>query len=139
MKLADGTWLVGDHATGLSTDWVESEIQLADVRWRNLNIENVVEGRGDKWVDNPNLSRVEEIGFTDLMRGGGHGSAEVRGSTGLKFTVSQFRELHRAPRAAAGKVFHQIGFSFMDASYCAASMPLLVVCRQALIGAAYRN
>ena len=74
LKLADGTWLVGDHAAGYSTDWVESEIQLADVRWRNLNIDNVIEGRGDKWVDNPNLSRVEEIGFTDLMRGGGHGS-----------------------------------------------------------------
>ena len=46
LKLADGTWLVGDHATAYSTDWVESEIQLVDVRWRNLNIENVVEGRG---------------------------------------------------------------------------------------------
>ena len=78
LKLADGTWLVGDHATGFSTDWVESQIQLADVRWRSLNIQNVVEGRVDKWVDNPNLSRVEEIGFTELMRGGGHGSAGSR-------------------------------------------------------------
>src|ERR1700681_3125059 len=41
VKLADGTWLVGDHATGYSTDWVESQIQLVDVSWRNLNIENV--------------------------------------------------------------------------------------------------
>ena len=78
LKLADGTWLVGDHATAYSTDWVESEIQLADVRWQPLNIENVIEGRGDKWVDNPNLSRVEEIGFTDLMRGGGHGAPGSR-------------------------------------------------------------
>jgi hypothetical protein len=60
VKLADGTWLVGDHATPYSTDWVESEIQIADVRWQPLNIENVIEGRGDKWIDNPNLSRVEE-------------------------------------------------------------------------------
>jgi len=78
LKLADGTWLVGDHATAYSTDWVDSEIQLVDVRWRTLNIENVIEGRGDKWVENPNLSRVEEIGFSDLMRGGGHGSAGSR-------------------------------------------------------------
>jgi hypothetical protein len=78
VKLADGTWLVGDHATGYSTDWVESQIQLADVRWRNLTIENVVEGRGDQWVQNPNLSRVEEIGFTELMPGGGHGGAGSR-------------------------------------------------------------
>jgi hypothetical protein len=69
---------VGDHATGFSTDWVESQIQLADVRWRNLSIENVVEGRGDQWVQNPNLSRVEEIGFTELMPGGGHGGAGSR-------------------------------------------------------------
>ncbi len=78
VKLADGTWLVGDHATAYSTDWVESEIQLADVRWQPLNIENVIEGRGDKWIDNPNLSKVEEIGFTDLMRGGGHGAPGTR-------------------------------------------------------------
>jgi hypothetical protein len=78
VKLADGTWLVGDHATAYSTDWVESEIQLADVRWQPLNIESVIEGRGDKWIDNPNLSRVEEIGFTDLMRGGGHGAPGTR-------------------------------------------------------------
>ena len=78
MKLADGTWLVGDHATAYSTDWVESEIQLVDVRWRALDIEHVVEGRGDSWVANPNLSKVEEIGFTDLMPGGGHGAPGSR-------------------------------------------------------------
>jgi len=78
VKLADGTWLVGDHATPYSTDWVESEIQLADVRWQPLNIADVVEGRGDKWIDNPNLSRVEEIGFTELMRGAGHGAPGSR-------------------------------------------------------------
>jgi hypothetical protein len=78
VKLADGTWLVGDHATAFSSDWVESEIQLADVHWQLLNIEDVIEGRGYKWLDNPNLSRVEEIGFTDLMRGGGHGSSGSR-------------------------------------------------------------
>jgi hypothetical protein len=78
VKLADGTWLVGDHATGLSSDWVESEIQLADVRWQLLNIEDVIEGRGYKWIDSPNLSRVEEIGFTEMMRGGGHGASGSR-------------------------------------------------------------
>jgi hypothetical protein len=78
LKLADGTWLVGDHATGYSTDWLESQIQLVDVRWRILNIENVIEGRGDNWVERPNLSRVEEVGFTDLMRGGGHGAPGSR-------------------------------------------------------------
>ncbi len=74
VKLADGTWLVGDKTAGLSFDWVESEFNLVDVRWRNLDIKNVVEGREAKWVENPDLSKVEEIGFTDLMRGAGHGS-----------------------------------------------------------------
>jgi hypothetical protein len=57
---------------------VESQIQLIDVRWRKLNIQDVIEARGDNWVENPNLSRVEEIGFTELMRGGGHGSSGSR-------------------------------------------------------------
>ena len=88
VKLASGQWLVGDKGTaGPSTSWVDSEIQLVDVRWRNLEIDQVVEGRDGYWVDFPDLSRVEEIGFTDLMRGAGHGSGggsrldwiEVRG------------------------------------------------------------
>ena len=74
IKLADGTWLIGDKAASLSTNWVESEIQLVDVRWRNLDINNVVEASDGYWVDYPDLSKVEEIGFTDLMRGSGHGS-----------------------------------------------------------------
>jgi len=74
VKLADGTWLIGDKAASLSTNFVDSEIQLVDVRWRNLDIENVVEARDGYWVDYPDLSSVEEIGFTDLMRGAGHGS-----------------------------------------------------------------
>lgn len=78
VKLSDGTWLVGDHAAADSTDWVESQIQLADVRWQPLNIQDVIEGRGEKWIEHPNLSRVEEIGFTDLMRGGGHGAPGSR-------------------------------------------------------------
>jgi len=69
---------VGDKAASFFTDSLESEIQLVDIRWRNLDIENVVEARDGKWVEHPNLSRVEEIGFTDLMRGGGHGSAGSR-------------------------------------------------------------
>ena len=75
LKLASGQWLVGDKcAQGPQTSWAEQEIQMVDVRWRNLNIDEVVEARDGYWVDFPDLSRVEEIGFTDLMRGAGHGS-----------------------------------------------------------------
>lgn len=41
---------------------------MADLRWRRLDIGTVTEGN---WVDRPDLSRVREIGFTDLMAGGG--------------------------------------------------------------------
>ena len=67
IKLADGTWLVSDAADPASADWRVREFNVSDIRWRELNIETVVEA---DWVDKPDLSRVEEIGFTDLMRGG---------------------------------------------------------------------
>lgn len=68
LKLADGAWLVSEEADGPSSDWRIREFVLADTRWRRLNIQTVVEAA---FVENPDLSRVEEIGFTDLMRGGG--------------------------------------------------------------------
>jgi hypothetical protein len=61
LKLADGTWLVGDHADGSTVDWHQNEFSIADVRWRKLNIAKVVT-TGD-WVNNPDLSKVDEVGF----------------------------------------------------------------------------
>jgi hypothetical protein len=71
VKLANGTWLVGDHADGSIADWHEHEFSLNEVRWLRLDIEKVV-AKGN-WVDKPDLSRVDEIGFSDLMPGSGHG------------------------------------------------------------------
>lgn len=68
LKLASGKWLISDQADGDSADWRVREFNLADLRWRALNIVSVVEGR---WEPNVDLGRVEEIGFTDLMPGGG--------------------------------------------------------------------
>ncbi len=76
VKLADGTWLVGDYGEGAhnanSTLFVESEFAVATVRWLPLEISRVVT-RGDKWVERPDLSRVDEVGFADLLPGSGHG------------------------------------------------------------------
>ena len=72
VKLADGTWLVGDHTDGSTLDWLTSEFSLADVRWLRLDINNVVT-KGN-FVDKPDLSKVDEIGFADLMPGSGHGA-----------------------------------------------------------------
>jgi hypothetical protein len=68
VKLADGSWLVSDAADGPSNDWREREFNIADIRWRRLDITRVAER---DWVEKPDLSRVDEIGFTDLMAGGG--------------------------------------------------------------------
>jgi hypothetical protein len=75
IKLADGAWLIGDKTSTYSTSWTVSEINLVDVRWRRFDPKNVIETGDGYWVDYPDLSRVEEVGFTDLMRGAGHGSA----------------------------------------------------------------
>jgi hypothetical protein len=68
IRLADGTWLVSDISDGPSNDWRELEFNISDIRWRRLNIEDVIEGA---WVEKPDLSRVDSIGWSDLMRGGG--------------------------------------------------------------------
>ena len=71
MKLADGTYFVGDSGDGAQSAnsqlFVESEVAIANVRWLPLDISRVVT-RGDKWVQ-PDLSRVDEIGFADLLPG----------------------------------------------------------------------
>jgi len=71
VKLADGTMLIGDRFEGSPVDWLESDIAVSDLRWRRLDPELIVT-KGD-WVVNPNLSKVDEIGFADLMPGSGHG------------------------------------------------------------------
>jgi hypothetical protein len=75
VKLADGSWFVGDYGEGApsanSTLFLQSELALASVRWRPLDITRVVT-TGQAWAT-PDLSRVDEVGFADLMPGSGHG------------------------------------------------------------------
>ena len=81
LKLADGTWLVGNHTDEFTEafDWYVSEFSIADVRWRRLDINKVVTstisgGSQTGWVTNADLSKVDEIGFVDLMPGSSHGN-----------------------------------------------------------------
>ena len=90
LKLADGAWLVGDQSDPASLDWREREFNLADMRWRTLDIKTVIEG---DWVDKPNLSRVDEIGWTDLMTGGG-----TPASTRVDWIEVYGQQVKRAPR-----------------------------------------
>ena len=72
IKLADGTWLVGDHATGvIGPDWLVTEFNTADLRWIKFDMERKV--TVGLFLPKVDLSRVEEIGYVDLMRGSGHG------------------------------------------------------------------
>lgn len=75
VKLADGNWFVGDYGEGApsanSTLFLESEFAVSSVRWLPLDITRVVTV-GQSWVQ-PDLSRVDEVGFADLLPGSGHG------------------------------------------------------------------
>ena len=71
VKLADGTWWVGYQAIGTTRDWLVSDVSYADLRWLKLDMPGLVT-RGNL-VDKIDLSKVDEIGFADLMAGSGHG------------------------------------------------------------------
>jgi hypothetical protein len=72
VKLADGTWWVGDRAEGGSPrDWLISEVSYGDLRWIKLDIARVV--TVGTFVDKLDLTKVDEIGFADLMPSSGHG------------------------------------------------------------------
>jgi hypothetical protein len=72
VKLADGTWLVGDRTDGTTRDWLITEFNVADIQWLKLDIDRVV--TTGNIVERPDLSKVDEIGFVDLMPGSGHGA-----------------------------------------------------------------
>lgn len=85
VKLTDGTLLVGDRADEAVPMLTVREFGLSDVRWIRLDPMRVVTvngGRGagpanpnnEIWVTNPDLTKVDEVGFADLMPGSGHGA-----------------------------------------------------------------
>jgi len=83
VKLANGTLLVGDLAFSSVPKRTLSEFSLANVRWIKLDPERVVtvnsgpaaaNPNNEIWAPNPDLSKVDEVGFADLMPGSGHGT-----------------------------------------------------------------
>jgi hypothetical protein len=101
VKLADGTMLVADFRESASTYWRENEFYFIDIpRWRVLD-PNLIIGARDAtgsdtptWKTNIDLSKVDEVGFTDLTRGGGHGQA---GNSGIDWF-----EVHGTPVRRTG-------------------------------------
>jgi hypothetical protein len=72
IKLADGTLLVGSRAEEPRADYLFNEFAISEVRWLRLDPDKV-QTKGD-FVANPDLSKVDEIGFADLTPGSGHGA-----------------------------------------------------------------
>ena len=68
--------MVGDYGEGApasnSTLFLESEFAVASIRRLALDISRVVT-RGQNWIERPDLSKVDEVGFADLLPGSGHG------------------------------------------------------------------
>jgi hypothetical protein len=71
LKLADGTYLIGDHVDANTVDFKESEFFLSEVRWLKLDMPKV-QTKG-LLLDKVDLSKVDAVGFADLTPGSGHG------------------------------------------------------------------
>jgi hypothetical protein len=85
VKLTDGEMFVADYGEQSATYWRESEFYFTDiVRWRALDPNTVAEAPREAgepiWRDTIELSKVDEIGFSDLMGGAGHNS---QGNSGV--------------------------------------------------------
>ena len=72
VRLADGTLLAGSHTDSTEGEYLESEVAFGNQHWFKLDPEKVTTSVE---VKNPDLSKVDEIGYVDLMPGGGHGFA----------------------------------------------------------------
>ncbi|MGH9689281.1 MAG: hypothetical protein ACRD5K_19610, partial [Candidatus Acidiferrales bacterium] len=70
IRLADGTLLIGDQAEGSTADWHPYEISFREVRWLKLD-PKVGVTLGETWVENPDLSKVDEVGYFDVIPGSG--------------------------------------------------------------------
>jgi len=99
LKLADGTWLIGEHADGSVFDYHPSGFTLSETRWMKLDIEKLV--THGRWLDKVDLSKVDEVGFTDLLPGSGHGDG---GYTDLGYVEVYGKPV---PRGAGGQKTQQ--------------------------------
>ncbi|MEY4640826.1 MAG: hypothetical protein RLZZ227_820 [Pseudomonadota bacterium] len=71
IKLADGKTYIGDYNFGQTSDFLFTEFRIQDVRWIEFNTDTGVT-RGNL-LPSLDLSKVDEIGFTDLQPGADHG------------------------------------------------------------------
>lgn len=69
VKLADGTLLIGDQAEGSTADYHQYTISFSECRWLRLDpVRGVTLGT---WIANVDLSKVDEVGYFDVIPGSG--------------------------------------------------------------------
>lgn len=69
IKLADGALLIGDQAEGSVADYHQYQINFSECRWLRLDPVRGVT-LGGTWVE-PDLSKVDEVGYFDVIPGSG--------------------------------------------------------------------
>lgn len=72
VTLPDGTMLAGNRGVSTEGEYVQTEVVFAGMRWYKLDPTKIVT---TVEVKNPDLTRVDAIGWVDLAPAGGHGSA----------------------------------------------------------------
>jgi hypothetical protein len=70
VKLADGSYAAGSRGANTDGDFLEVEIAFGGMRWHKFDPAACTTSAE---VKNPDLTKVDEIGFVDLAPGGGHG------------------------------------------------------------------
>ena len=83
IKTADGKYFVSEEGSGESSSWIERDYVLSDLHWRNLLMTDTPTNASNRRQPDPkrvpiiptsratpDLTKVEEVGFSDLMAGG---------------------------------------------------------------------
>lgn len=83
VKTADAKYFVSEEGAGESTAWIETDYILGDLHWRNLLMTDTPTNASNRRAPDhkrtpivatsrgtPDLSKVDEVGFSDLMVGG---------------------------------------------------------------------
>lgn len=83
IKTADGRYYVSEEGNPESSVWIEREYVLSDLHWRNLMMTDTPTNASNRRQPDPkripiiptskaspDLTRVDEVGFSDLMPGG---------------------------------------------------------------------
>jgi hypothetical protein len=83
IRTADGAYFVSEQGAGESTAWIDTDFILSNLTWRNLLMTDTPTNASNRRSPDPkrvpivptsratpDLTRVAEVGFSDLMAGG---------------------------------------------------------------------